>query len=140
MRERFAADWPPEEEILSLFREWIVAQIEAQPLSERVTADHTPEQAAFESASDRTVELVDAIADTPSRGPVGMAIKAYLRHHFAHNPLYGNPPETLGEFKFYDDSPEANLERSIIEDAVRFVPELGPLAAAVVGSTAKAAA
>ncbi len=113
----------PDEQILSLFREWIVAQIEAQDLSERATADHTPQQAAFDAAVNRIVELVDAIADIPSLGPVGLAIKAYLRHHAAHGGAYGSRPETLGEFPFDADCADARIEPSIIADAVRFAPE-----------------
>jgi hypothetical protein len=137
MGQPFVANWPPDEAIVSLFREWIVAQIEAQALSERVTADDTLEQAAFDTACARIRELVGAIADTLALGPAGLAIKAYLRHHRDHGPSYGCRPETIGEF---DTDSTDELDRSIIEDAVRFVPELGPLAAAFLGSAEKAAA
>jgi hypothetical protein len=36
MGQPFAADWPPDEAIVSLFPEWIVAQIEAQALDDGV--------------------------------------------------------------------------------------------------------
>src|SRR5205807_4458472 len=98
MGQSLATNWPPDNEIVSLFREWIVAQTEAQALSGRVIADATPEKAAFDTACDRIDELVGAIADTPSLGPIGLAIKAYLRHHAAHSGAYGSRPETLGEF------------------------------------------
>jgi hypothetical protein len=126
-----AADWPPENAIVALFRQWVAAEIEADALGQRDAEDGTPEQAEFEAASERTTDLADAIAAIPSRGPVGLAIKAYLRHHFAHGSRYGDRPATLAEFET-DCGTETALERSMIEDAVHFVPELAALAAAAI--------
>jgi hypothetical protein len=128
------ADWPPDDEILSLFRDWIVAQNDAHALGQLDPKDHTTEKAEFDAACDRTDALAWSIADIPSHGPIGLAIKAYLRQHVCP---YGGPPESLGKFDV--DCSQRALEQSIIQDAVRFVPELGPLAAAVVGSGGTAA-
>jgi hypothetical protein len=129
------ADWPPDDKILSLFRDWIVAQNDAHALGQLKPDDDTPEKAEFDAACARIDELAWSIADIPSHGPIGLAIKADLRQHvFPH----GGRPESLGEFDV--DCSQTALEQSIIQDAVRFVPELGPLAAAVVGSGGKAAA
>jgi hypothetical protein len=132
------ADWPPENAIVALFRQWVAAENEADALGQRDAEDGTPERAEFDAASARPTDLADAIAAIPSRGPVGLAIKAYLRQHFAHGGRYGERPATLGEFEV--DCSETALERSIIEDAVRFVPELAPLATAALESDGKEAA
>jgi hypothetical protein len=127
--------FPPDDEILSLFREWIVAQTEADALG-YPSLDH-PQRGEFDAAHERIEQLAWSIADVPSRGPIGLAIKAYLRHHADQHPC-GRRPESLGELRV--DCSEAALEQSIIRDAVRFVPELGPLAAAALESAEKEAA
>ena len=130
--------FPPDDEIISLFRDWIVAQHEADALGERGPADGTPEKAEFDAACDRIAELVQTIADTASLGPIGLAIKVYLRHHSEHGVGYCGGPETLS--KFYTDGPYDDLELSMVEDAARFCPELAPLAAGAFEPAEKEAA
>jgi hypothetical protein len=122
--------------IVSLFREWIAAVIEAEALAQNNPADDTPEQAAFETACCRADDLVGAIADIPSQGPVGLAVKAFLRYRNENPPAWGEPPETLGTTLLDPGNLDSDLGCSIIADAVRFLPELGPLAAAVIGPSA----
>jgi len=88
----------------------------------------------------RIAELDGMIADLPSQGPAGLAVKSYLRHHNVHPGDYGSRPETLGDLGMDAGSTYGDLDVSIIADAVRFVPELGPLAAAVFGPAEKEAA
>jgi hypothetical protein len=104
----------------------------------RGPADGTPQKAEYDAACDRISELVQRIADTPSAGPIGLAVKCFLRHHDLADIGYGSPPEMLGEFLV--ECAEDALELSIIEDAVRFAPELGPLAAPALESDEKEAA
>jgi hypothetical protein len=108
------ADWPPENAIVALFRQRVAAENEADALGQRDAEDGTPERAEFNAATERTTDLADAIVAIPSRGPVGLAIKVYLRHRFAHGGRYGDRPAMLGEFEA--DCTEAALERSIIEE------------------------
>jgi hypothetical protein len=136
------ADWPADAEILSLFREWIVAQTEAAALSKQATRVDCTGQDEFDAACDRIVELVQAIARTASLGPVGLSIKAYLRHHSEYGSGYGRP-ETLGEINTDGPYPQIgadDLDLSMVEDAVHFVPELAPLAAAALAPAEKEAA
>lgn len=124
------AELSADDEIVSLFRDWIAAQNEAHALGVP-DLDDTQGRAEFDAAWHDVDELVWSIADIPSHGPIGLAIKAYLRHHADQCPC-GPRPEMLGVLKI--DSDLTALERSIIADAVRFVPELGPLAVAALGS------
>jgi hypothetical protein len=73
------AEWPPDDKILSLFRDWIVAQNDADALGQLNPHNDTPEKAEFDAACARIDALAWSIADIPSQGPIGLAIKAYLR-------------------------------------------------------------
>jgi hypothetical protein len=51
------ADWPPDNAIVALFRQWVAAENEAEALGRRDAEDGTPERAEFEAASERTTDL-----------------------------------------------------------------------------------
>jgi hypothetical protein len=118
-------------EILSLFREWITAhrQLAAEPDDQQ-----------SDKLNDRIYELVAAITATPAAGAAGLAVKVYLSIHMQDTGLPIDCGEfskdaaalsgdALGDVERHDD---ARLERAMLEDAVRFVPELAPLAANVI--------
>ena len=91
-------------------REWVVAQKAASALGDRLTADRAGE-AAYCAACDHLADLASEIAKIPAGSAAGLAIKVYLRHHYAHA-AYSDPPEAPAELA--DDGIETNLERSII--------------------------
>jgi hypothetical protein len=79
-------------------------------------------------------DIEQAIIDAPSAGPAGLAIKAYLRYHYEHGSNEVAEPCPLLDEGYLN--PET--DRSIIKDAVRFLPESAPLAAAVLEPKAEA--
>jgi hypothetical protein len=131
--------FPPDDEILSLFREWIVRQRVAQAISDLNPQDNTLQKAEYDAACDRFSELEGRIADIPSRGPIGLAVKCYLSLHGDHPGGYDSAPEMLGEFDA-EQFPDTAIGLSILKDAVRFCPELAPLAAPALGNPAEAKA
>ena len=96
--------------IRALFCEWIIAQKAASALGDRLTADRAGE-AAYCAACDHLADLAVEIARIPAGSAAGLAIKAYVRHHF-ERAAYSDPPEALAELA--DDGIETNLKRSII--------------------------
>jgi hypothetical protein len=120
--------------ILSLFREWMVAEraTDALPGGD----DDSPEQAEAEAASQRTADIVTAIARTPATGPQGLAIKAYIAIHMQD----GTTREDAAALSRGALGGDTRLEKSMLEDAVRFVPEIEPLAAKALEEAEKAAA
>jgi hypothetical protein len=107
-------DWPSDEQLVQLFREWQAADYEADTLGDHDFGDNSPQQLAFQRASDRCMELVAAVAAVPADGPIGLGIKSYLQ------------AEMLKRF----DGGIAYLQASILQDVAEFVPELAPLIAA----------
>jgi hypothetical protein len=83
----------------------------------------------FQAASDRTCELIHAIAELPATGLTGFVIKVYLRHRTVHGGTFEDPCAARSLGADADQYIDRHIEQSIIEDAVRFVPELAPLAA-----------
>jgi hypothetical protein len=66
-----------------------------------------------------------------------LAIKAYLRHHMEYAELTADPC-VIPDFEEGDErSYDAHLDMSILKDAVRFAPELAPLAASVLDAGRK---
>jgi|GEM_PF-3377012 len=94
---------------------------------------------------DVPAEIVDAfndaiveIADTPASGLVGFAIKAYLAvYDGADFPQRDGGAVGALDERYYgavDMHLSARLFRGLVTDAARFVPDLAPLAAAVINS------
>jgi hypothetical protein len=115
--------------ILSLFREWMDAQRAGQSLS----ADEPEESHA--AVERHLVELLRAITDLPAEGAKGLAIKNYLAAHMGGIMCGGGDdaaaiPSDVWKDADFEKHEDARLERAILKDAVRFVPELAPLAAA----------
>jgi hypothetical protein len=96
-------------------------------------------------ADDLPEEMVDAldepaivIADTPASGVVGFAIKAYLAVYQGAD--LRQREDALGPLSepYYGEKGELylgpRLFKGLVTDAARFVPDLAPLAAAVINS------
>jgi hypothetical protein len=113
---------PNDSRILSLFREWVVAERVAGALAEDEKFDGSDE---YYEALRRTNKLVAAISDIPAVGAAGLAIKSYLTVQ-AEDIMRRDDVAALSS----EAANHADLTRSILEDAVRFVPELAPFAAA----------
>jgi len=108
--------------ILSLFRQWIDDQRAAQFI-----VDESADGDELIAANDRLDKLAREIADLPAHGMAGLAVKSYLAIHFDHH-----------NFELGCDSAGLSLDPEILgngvhsivamlRDAVRFVPEIGPL-------------
>jgi hypothetical protein len=91
-------------------REWVVAQKAASALGDRLTGDRAGE-AAYCAACDHLADLAVEIAKILAGSAVGLAIKAYLRHHYARA-AHSDPPEALAELA--EDGIETNLKLSVI--------------------------
>jgi hypothetical protein len=72
------------------------------------------------------------VASIPTAGAAGLAIKVFLRHHQEHAGERTDDPCSLSAPW---DEEDAVLEKAIIRDVVRFVPELTPLAASFINGT-----
>jgi hypothetical protein len=79
--------------------------------------------AAAEAASDAAATIRRAISETPAAGPIGLAIKAYLFIHDSD----GWAKDDFAAFSDRGDT--TDLGKAILKDAIRFAPELAPLAA-----------
>ena len=114
-----------DDQILVLFREWLIAVRHANS----GIPEHE-DDAVLDIACDRVTEIEDAIAGLPCAGVVGLSIKIFLLHH-KQFPLH-QPADGCG---LGSGSPfESSIEKSVIGDAVRFVPELAPLCAEVLAA------
>jgi hypothetical protein len=87
--------------IRALLRDWL----ELYP-----TAMSIQDESEFTAARQQLDDICYQIAAIPSTGAVGLAIKAFLRHWVEENELFP-------------------LDKAILEDAARLVPETAPLAA-----------
>jgi hypothetical protein len=101
-------------QILSLFREWLGLYRAAEGIPNTFKGFKE-----FDAARERLDALTtEVIAKVPAAGAAGIAIKAFLRLHM-------------------EDPPLGTVEKSLLEDAARFVPELAPLATAMVARAAE---
>jgi hypothetical protein len=118
------ASWltPPidDRQILELFREWIGAQRAWSAVNDEEEAE---QKAAWQAA----VAIRDKIALMPAAGPIGISIKVFLHLHLNDDWHRDDAAALSGQgSSLYVDG---GLEKAILRDAVRFVPELAPLAA-----------
>ena len=116
--------------ILGLFHRWQAAMM--QPLH----AVNSP----VDEALTKVVELENAIIETPASGVTGLAVKAYFLA-LGHLGGSASNPCALATFHERDyQAPGGRLFdgdralKALIEDAVRLVPELAPLAAGFIAS------
>jgi hypothetical protein len=75
--------------------------------------------------------LTRAITDTPAEGAVGLAIKNYIALHLRGcSPCDDAAALSVGVWEGADFElrVDARLDRAILLDAIRLVPELAPLA------------
>jgi hypothetical protein len=112
-------------EFLTLFRRWESMRREYNEILE---IPDLATETAINAAFDRICDVAREIAARPAQGVTGMAIKLFLRHHEEH-PFgpWGDlglctPIEGAHEFPII-----ADLERSLIADVARLVPELATL-------------
>jgi hypothetical protein len=115
--------------ILAKFREWC----EASRYAETIGDDFASEP-AYNEACTAACEIKDYLVKTPASGPIGLAIKVFLRHKDEHQggPRGGDPCKLCVPVKGERDSIVEDVEESLLRDAVRFLPELAPLCAAVI--------
>jgi hypothetical protein len=121
--------------ILTLFREW-------RDALERLTARCLPDGEEFSRAHDATVETMRQIFDTEATGPIGLSIKAFVLAYEVQidGPSSDSNPCALGRFCEEDYGAENTLYlnnhalRGLMIDAARIVPELAPLAAALIAA------
>ena len=117
--------------ILPLFHEWMAARRIAQALSDRPNYDEESDEA--NAADDR--KLTRAITDTPAEGAAGRAIKNYTFRHLADFSRCSDAAALSSDVWHdtdYEGHEDARLQRAILEDVVRLMPELAPLAAAAI--------
>jgi hypothetical protein len=115
--------------ILSLFRQWLETARSASASKEDFGG----------GLDERVWALERQLHDAPASGAVGLAIKGYMiAYHEAGDISRGAEPGALTAFD-PDDSyaPNGTLQlgkralKGLIEDAIRVVPELAPLAAGI---------
>jgi hypothetical protein len=115
--------------ILAAFLEWIEATRASERLSQSLTDDDEIGEVADQDAN-RTI----AVAQMTVAGAVGLAIKAFLsvRDHLgaARRDAAALWPRGLA----VQGSLSANVQIALIEDLVRFVPELAPLVSEVLAA------
>ena len=104
--------------ILDLFHQWQAALKDANDVSEG--GNGSPEEKAYEAKMDIVRETEHHIASTAASGAAGLAIKGFLAADSAR-PVFD--PFLIG----------------ILDDGVRFVPELGPLAEKILAEATLAA-
>jgi hypothetical protein len=123
-----------DEEIVAKFREWC----EASRYAETIGDDFASEP-AYNDACAAAFEIEDYLVETPASGPIGLAIKVFLRHKDEHQggPRGGDPCKLCVPVKGERDGLVEDVEESLLRDAVRFLPELAPLCAAVIGPEAQ---
>lgn len=122
----------PDAEILSLFRDWIEAHRALAKIA-------SPSEDEYDTATTVLVRIEHRIADLPAQGAIGLSVKAYLAAHYENPPGYGEDSAGVGPFDplMYGDTPEefvdAHCIASVLRDAARFVREIQPLAAPIIG-------
>jgi hypothetical protein len=113
------SDHPSDDsQILLLFREWVTARRTADALH-----GENGESAEYKAAAEAAEKIESALIAIPSNGAAGLAIKSYLALH-ADGADYDDAA-ALG-----DHALNWEVDAAILRDAIRFVPELAPLAAA----------
>jgi hypothetical protein len=129
-----------DDKLLALFRDWVVAERAYAAINDTVSSKMTPaaeEKAAVEVAQRAAWEIRDRIALTPAAGPVGLAIKVYLFIELNDDgPRDDYAALSANGSGLYLDG---GLEREIVRDLARFVPELAPLTASAIGGVRSAA-
>ena len=125
-------------EILDLFHRWI----EGQRAAARLPTSTPSDDAVYNAALVAIFELERGIANIAAAGAAGMAVKTYLVAFYEG----GGTSEEAASLAGLDEeasSPErggemyisAHFALSLIHDAARFVPEIGPLAVRMIGPT-----
>ncbi len=107
---------PGDDRILSLFREWVAA-------SRHMAAVPGEAEEECKAAIAVVNGIEDTINETPSSGAAGLAIKSYLSLHIE---AFYDPKDAAA---LGDTAINYEVHASILADAIRFVPELAPLAA-----------
>ena len=96
-------------------------------------------RAAYNEACGAACEIEDYLIKTPASGPIGLAIKVFLRHKDEHQggSRGGDPCKLCVPVKGERDGIVDDVEESLLRDAVRSLPELAPLCAAVIEERAE---
>jgi hypothetical protein len=124
--------------ILALFAEWRLAKInEARISNEHPDADVVEDIPGWVAVAEKVGEIEDQIRAISASGAAGMAIKLYL--NAAEEYACPNRPMHVAFSKhnyncygrMFD---EVKCFRSLLADAVRFVPELDPFVAEAVAA------
>jgi hypothetical protein len=122
-----------DETIRTLFRRWVRGHAAAGKIDTSIEAE-----LAYGPAQSRLCDLLDEIADIPASGPIGIAIKAYIeRYHRRGPPKNNQHPASLGAYEAFEEDERyvsTHCTTSLLEDIVRFVPELARLASPVIGN------
>lgn len=126
--------------ILALFREWIAINRETGRLASGDDRD-CEDIPGFKNLADELDRLQHRIAGIESRGKIGLCIKAYLVAWFEHGAQYRDEPALSALSRtFRGDHPERYSDfhclASLLRDAARFVPDIGPLISRFVGTGA----
>jgi hypothetical protein len=117
-------------EVLAKFREWCAACRYAETIG-----DDFASEPAYNEACGVAYEIEDYLVKTPASGPIGLAIKVFLRHKDEHQgPRRDAPCKLCAPVKGERDGIVDDVEESLLRDAVRFLPELAPLCAAAIGT------
>jgi hypothetical protein len=108
---------PDDSRILSLFSEWVAAQRAAD-----VLCGEDGKSAEYKASAEAVEKIESALIEIPSNGAAGLAIKSYLALRAEGGDF--DDGAALGHFAL-----NWEVDAAILKDAVRFVPELAPLAA-----------
>jgi len=126
-----------DQRIIELFREWQEAWTAA---GINIGPDGIDDGNANPEAMEHVSEIEHAIQEIPAAGPVGMAIKAYMLAFVLRGACAGSGAFGIGGFSDSEYSPsgwlcdEEGWLKTLLEDAMRFCPELAPFTASVVGA------
>jgi hypothetical protein len=112
-----------DDKILALFREWVKTENAA------TAAVHSVDPEEYKAAEAAALEMADAIAAIPATGVIGLSIKAYLLVH--------NQDGHFCAAALRDEGDWSTVDKSVVRDIVRFVPELAPLVASVIENEPK---
>lgn len=129
-----AADRAGDAAILDLFREWM-------RLNRDYPGDGDDEER--EAALDALLAFERRVFVIPASGPIGLAIKICMlveeHHGLEPGPRPGDPPRLCALCEA-DYGPDGRMYgnavklRGLLEDAVRFVPELAPFVQEITGA------
>ena len=110
--------------IVALFREWIDRQRESQHFAEHWTGDLDAAEydVAFAAFCEANIWAAErSIAELPSAGAAGLAVKAYLAAYYDGGGS-SRDAAALSDFQGLHRAAAA-----LISDAARFLPEIAPL-------------